>query len=282
VEAIHADSPVGHVPTDVDRVLYRPFQRAAKPQVFEWIDAGFAHLKIGGRICLFGRKDRGVMSYAQRLQAVFGNTTRGSRIGKGRVFWAQKETSQACVAPAAVESRFEVDDLPGGSYRFVARAGAFSRDGVDPGSRLLIENLRLAPRNRVLDLGCGWGLLGIVCARLAPKGQVRLADVSFRAVSCARENLKRNGIDNARAAVADGCEGASGTWDVIVSNPPFHEGNAVGNAFIDGAFRLLGQGGRMMVVVMRAAPYLRHMREYFRVVETVAQRDGYSVLLGET
>jgi len=262
-----------------DVAVYRPQQRDAKLQVFEWIDEAFALLRVGGRMCLAGRRNRGVRSYARRLEAVFGNVRAVGREGKLRIYRAAKEREEPASVPVQTAYEFDGDALPGGSYRFCARAGVFSRDGVDPGSRLLAEAVTIRPDARVLDLGCGYGVLGVVAARLAPRGQVRLVDVDVRAVHCAEANLRVNRIVNARAILSDGFSAIPGDrFDLVVSNPPFHAGVAAAHPFVDGAARHLVPTGRMLVVAMRPGVYRRRMREAFHSVADLADREGYTVL----
>lgn len=262
-----------------DLVLYRPVQRAAKEQVFDWIDRAFACLKVGGQLCLAGRRDRGVKSYATRMAQVFGLVTKVGQIGRTHIYKAVKSGDQSGIEPTDTAYEFAAQDLPGGTYHFRAKAGVFSRDGIDLGSRLLLENVTVSPTERILDLGCGYGLLGMVCARLAPQGHVRLVDVSYRAVHCAKENIQNNGIENAFAEVAEGYETCgSEVFDLIVSNPPFHEGNAVGHAYIDGAYDRLSAQGRLILVVMRPDPYRKRMQHVFNQVAVLDRRNGYTIL----
>ena len=260
-------------------VLYQPAQRAAKEWVFERIDGSFAKLAVGGRFCLAGRRDRGVESYRRRLEAVFGNARKVAQAGRLRTYVACKRAEVSGTDPVDTRYAFVVDDLPGGPYRFEARAGVFSRDGLDAGTRLLIEHMAVGAGDRVLDLGCGYGALGIVAARLAPEGEVVMVDVDLRAARCARANLAVNGIANACARVGNAFDGlADARFDLIVSNPPFHEGNATAHPFIDGAAAHLTPGGRLMMVVMRPEAYRRRMRRVFGRVEDAGARDGYTVL----
>jgi len=247
--------------------------------VFELIDGGFAKLAAGGRFCLAGRRDRGVESYRRRLEAVFGNAEKVSRAGRLRAYVAYKQTGDPGVDPVDTRYAFVVADLPGGPYQFEARAGVFSRDGLDAGTRFLIEHMSVGVGDRVLDLGCGYGALGIVAARMASEGEVAMVDVDLRSVRCARANLAANGIAHAHAGVSDAFDGLSDArFDLILSNPPFHEGNATAHPFIDGAAAYLRPGGRLMMVVMRPGAYRRRMRRVFGRVEDTGMRDGYTVL----
>ena len=125
-------------------------------------------------------------------------------------YFTAEPTSKSDVREISVE-------MPEGKYVFCTDSGVFSRDGLDPGSRLLIES---APAlcGRVLDLGCGWGPVGVILARRNPQCRVVLSDVNQRAVETARGNLLRNGIQNAQCAVSDGLCGLEGEFDHILLN----------------------------------------------------------------
>lgn len=279
LKTVLSTSPSDSVSEPADVIVYRPLQRAAKGQVFEWIDEGFQALRVGGTFFLAGRKDRGVESYKRRLQDVFGNCTLIGRVGRLRIYRAEKHQPLSGAEPFDSKCSFIVDGIPGSPYAAETRAGVFSRDGLDSGTKLLIDHLNINPTNRILDWGCGWGALGLVAAHLAPKGDIILVDASVRAVACARQNLVLNGVNNARARVDDACSySADEVFDLILSNPPFHEGNAATHPLIDGAFRQLQKGGRLMLVVMRPGPYLKHMSKVFGTSEIVVQQGSYSVI----
>ena len=265
--------------SDVQVVFYKPAQRSAKGQVFEWIDQGFQALEIGGALYLAGQRNRGIRSYAAYLHAVFGNNKRAGRVDRVEIYSAKKERDDPYQAPIDNRMTFELYDLPGSPYTVETRAGVFSRDDLDSGTRLLIDCMEVRPTDHILDWGCGWGALGMIAARLSVKGSATLVDSNIRAVSCAEENLKRNRICNAVVHVGDArVFDRREKFDLIVSNPPFHDGNAAAHPLIEGAFRALRQGGRLMLVVMRPESYLRHIRRVFGQGRIMAQKDGYTVL----
>ena len=259
--------------------FYKPAQRSAKGQVFEWIDQGFQVLEMGGALYLAGQRNRGIRSYATYLHAVFGNSRRAGRVGRVEIYSAKKERDYPRQAPVDNRMTFELRDLPGSPYSVETRAGVFSRDGLDDGTRLLIDCMEVRSADHVLDWGCGWGALGMVAARLSVKGNATLVDSNIRAVFCAEKNLKRNQISNAVARVEDArVLDRREKFDLIVSNPPFHDGNSAAHPLIESAFGALRPGGRLMLVVMRPAAYLKHIRRVFGQGKIMAQKDGYVVL----
>ena len=284
-EALRINGVLSEMPAEVISgvrvVFYKPAQRSAKGQVFEWIDQGFRALEMGGVLYLAGQRNRGIKSYAAYLHVVFGNSKRVGRIGRVEIYSAKKEQTDPCQAPVDNRMTFELRDLPGSPYSVETRAGVFSRDGLDSGTRLLIDCMEAQPTDHILDWGCGWGALGMVAARLSARGYATLIDSNIRAISCAKENLRRNRICNAVARVIDArVFDPREKFDLIVSNPPFHDGNSAAHPLIEGAFRALRPGGRLMLVVMRPEAYLKHIRRVFGKGKgnIMAQKDGYVVL----
>jgi len=189
-------------------------------------------------------------------------------------YFTSRPTSQR--RPIEIEA-----EIRGRRYRFHSDAGVFSSDRVDPGTRLLAECMEIGPADRVLDLGCGYGVLGVVAAALAPEGMAVLLDRNARAVELARANLALNGITNAHVILADGAEAvAPGVFEVVATNPPVHAGNRAVFAFIDGAHGALRPGGRFYFVGRKsrgALTFARHTQETFGNVTEVEKKSGYRV-----
>lgn len=170
----------------------------------------------------------------------------------------------------------------GRPFVFTSDAGVFSRGRIDRGTGLLARSLTLAPDAHVLDLGCGYGVLGIVAATLAPNGRVVMTDVNERAVDLARRNLAANAIPHAEVRLGPFYEPVSGErFDAIVSNPPIRAGKAVVHRIVDEAPTHLRRDGSLWLVARTkqgAKSLGEHMRDVFRSCETVARGSGYRVL----
>ena len=94
-------------------------------------------------------------------------------------------------------------ELRGQTFNFLSDAGVFSKSGVDYGSKVLIEAMNFNQHAEVLDVGRGYGPIGLSAARMAPQGHVTMIDINSRAVELAKENAKRNGISNVTILESD-------------------------------------------------------------------------------
>ncbi|MGA8275402.1 MAG: methyltransferase [Thermoplasmata archaeon] len=166
---------------------------------------------------------------------------------------------------------------------FVVDRGVFGSHGLDPGTSLLIENLALAKTDRVLDLGCGWGPVGVAAARSAREGHVVLTEVNRRAARLARLNLERNHADNAEVRVGDLFEPVAGErFDVIATNPPYRAGRPLILELVNEAPDHLNPWGRLLIVGKGTQGILfyqeRLEKQWPGSVQVLGRRSGYRVL----
>jgi 16S rRNA (guanine1207-N2)-methyltransferase len=173
--------------------------------------------------------------------------------------------------------------LRGKSFEFLTASGVFSRQRVDLGTRLLIESMRVPESGCVLDLGCGYGAIGIAAAAFNPRLYVVLVDVNVRAVWLARQNLQKNFVTNAEvrkgrlyAPVKDL------SFDSVLVNPPVSAGLETVRAMILGAPLHMGCGGAFQMVVKSKVGGKRLigiLEGAFGNVEVLARQSGYRVLM---
>ena len=162
---------------------------------------------------------------------------------------------------------------------FVTDAGVFSKNELDPGSRLLIESLPPLS-GRVLDLGCGWGPVGVFLARLNPQARLVLADVNERAIELARRNLEKNGVSG-ELILSDGFDRIEGGFRHVVTNPPIRAGKQLIYAMFDEAFRRLEPGGTLTIVIRKqqgAPSALNHFKETYFSGEIITKDAGYWII----
>jgi len=166
--------------------------------------------------------------------------------------------------------------------QFVTDAGVFSKSGVDYGSRVLIEALALPAGAKVLDVGCGYGAIGITVAKLSPSSSITMIDINERAVVLARENAGLNGVEKAVEVIqSDLYEQVQGRqFDTIITNPPIRAGKAVVHRIFEEGYQLLKAGGSMWVVIQKkqGAPSTEaKLVSLFGDVEEVTKDKGYRI-----
>lgn len=164
----------------------------------------------------------------------------------------------------------------------------FSPQGIDKGTRLMLSHTEFHEGDKVLDLGCGYGVVGVLAAKLLGASQVWMCDILEDAVALSKANLLRNGLsvaDGEKAGVtvlkSDGLKEITDyDYTLILSNPPYHTDFSVAKAFIEDSFRKLSVGGRLMMVTKRLDWYKNKLTSVFGGVK-VYEEEGYYVFLSE-
>lgn len=175
--------------------------------------------------------------------------------------------------------------LRGEPFEFLTASSVFSKTRVDLGSRLLIESMILPERGTILDVGCGYGAVGIAAATFNPHLHVVMTDINSRAVQLARYNCEKNKVKN--CAVREGYlyDPVKGlTFKCVLSNPPVSAGMETVRAIISGAEKVLDKGATFQMVIRskigaKTLPNL--LTEQFRNYAVIARQSGYRVLSAE-
>lgn len=167
--------------------------------------------------------------------------------------------------------------LPGG---FETLPGVFSADGIDRGSALLAAALPVRLKGRVADLGAGWGYLAAQALQHEAITELHLVEADHAALDCARRNVTD---PRAQFHWADATIWIPrGLCDVVITNPPFHNGRAadpaIGQAFLRNGARILTTGGTLYAVANRHLPYERILSELFVEVDEIGGDNGFKVL----
>lgn len=169
------------------------------------------------------------------------------------------------------------------SFRFKTDNGVFSKNEVDFGSRLLIEAFEQpGVEGNILDVGCGYGPIGLTAAKLMPERIVHMVDVNERALGLAKENAELNGIKNVSIYESDRLENTKGNkFAAILTNPPIRAGKKVVHDIFEQSFEALVSGGDLWVVIQKkqgAPSAIDKMTELFGEVETVEKKKGYFII----
>jgi 16S rRNA (guanine1207-N2)-methyltransferase len=252
-----------------------------------WLVEAHALLRPSGALTVAGAKHQGVQSVIGDATALFGAS---QLLGYGSGCRVVEAIRQAAPPPApawaadpgiAPGTWHEVQcDLPGGTTRLVSLPGVFSSDRLDAGTAFLLDHMPALVGARVLDIGCGYGPLGIAAAQLGA-AHVTLQDVNLLAVAAAAENCRRLNLPASVRAV-DGVDPTSGPFDCILSNPPFHAGKrtetAMAEAFLLAARQALTPGGRLRFGANSFLPYAKLLRAHGVEATLVADNRRYQVI----
>ena len=172
-------------------------------------------------------------------------------------------------------------EILGQQVSLETRPGLFSPEHVDRGTLAMLSHVKIASGMRIMDLGCGCGVVGIVAAKIAGEENVFMSDADPMAVETARRYAERNGVGGVQVCVSDGFQSvdASG-FDLILSNPPYQTDFSVAKGFIEKGFNRLKIGGKLYMVTKRRAWYKNKMISVFGGVE-IRETDGYYVFIAE-
>ena len=257
---------------------------------------GFNALRTGGRLYLAGPNKGGIKSALSDGAVLFGPGTVLAYKGGHRVgLFTRPDPGQGTVLRPPLPKMYQVPGLAHGTYRVFdievgdsiytvyTRPGVFSWKRLDAGTRLLLSVLHVRPSDHVLDIGCGYGIIGMFAARHAIDGRVTMVDVDTLACECARASLAHNGFEHVQVLWGDGLAAVAGQrFTLIVSNPPFHSGYAVSfdaaEGFVRESYDALQPRGRLVLVANRFLPYNRLMARCFGQVTTLLQTPHYHVL----
>ena len=196
--------------------------------------------------------------------------------GKGN---RRAPTDAAYLRGLREDIRFEAE-LGGRDFRFQTTWGLFSPRDIDAGSRLLIRHLEVHEDDDCLDLGCGYGPIGMHLAASAPRGHTWLADKDFIAVEYAAANARRNGLGNTTALLSNGFSAlGEQRFDLVVSNLPAKTGKEMLYLILDDARCHLKPGGRICVVTITGLRRFiqRAFLEFFGNYDKLKQGRDYTV-----
>ncbi|MTH55137.1 methyltransferase [Bacillus mangrovi] len=174
-------------------------------------------------------------------------------------------------------------DLAGHAFTFRSDAGVFSKNEVDFGSRVLIDAFEMPDaEGSVLDMGCGYGPIGLAVAKKWPERHVDMADVNQRAVDLAKENAELNKVENASVFQSDLFSNAGEKqYAAILSNPPIRAGKKTVHEILEKSFRHLCSGGELWVVIQKkqgAPSAAAKLEEVFGEVDIVLKKKGYYII----
>ena len=169
----------------------------------------------------------------------------------------------------------------GQKFTFLTDNGVFSKDGLDFGSRLLLEVIPLEEvGGKILDMGCGYGVLGIVLAKVL-LAKVDMVDVNLRALHLSRRNAKMNGVSSFVSVFESNCySNIHDSYSTIITNPPIRAGKKIVYGIVMNAQNYLEDGGNLFLVVRKeqGAKSLIVDLEKVYTVKVLKKKKGFFVI----
>ena len=168
----------------------------------------------------------------------------------------------------------------GRKFIFLTDNGVFSKDGLDFGSRLLLDAIPLEEvGGKILDMGCGYGVFGIVLAKVT-KAHIDMVDVNLRALHLAKRNIVENNVDNIDVFESNVYENVPGKYSSIITNPPIRAGKKVVYEIVMKASKHLEKGGKLFLVIRKeqgAKSLIVDLEKVYNV-EVIVKKKGFYVI----
>ncbi len=178
------------------------------------------------------------------------------------------------------EIKYELKDR---TFKFISDNGVFSKEHVDFATDFMLRTIIDDDlEGNVLDMGCGYGVIGITVSSLSSKvSSVTLCDINNRAIDLATRNAERNRVVNANIFASDGFANVEGRFDIIITNPPIRAGKAVIYKMYEDAKEHLNDGGRFYLVINKkhgAPSTINYLNELYGDVEVLDKKAGFNVI----
>ena len=176
--------------------------------------------------------------------------------------------------------KYELKDR---TFKFISDNGVFSKEHVDFATDFMLRTIIDDElEGSVLDMGCGYGVIGITVSNLCSKvSSVTLCDINNRAIDLATRNAERNRVVNAKIFASDGFANVEGRFDIIITNPPIRAGKAVIYKMYEDAKEYLNDGGRFYLVINKkhgAPSTINYLNELYSEVEVLDKKAGFNVI----
>lgn len=248
-------------------------------------------LKQGGRLYLCGEKNEGIKTYIDKIAACFGCSKQAQKNGQAYVAILEKQQEFAATEMLDDSDYSRLRLIATEPLQIFSKPGQFGWNKLDQGSAFLVAELpRILQREnstlkKALDLGCGYGYLTLMASQLPACRSIEdwlLTDNNAAALLSAAENMAVNGL-SARVTADDCAANLETTVDLLLCNPPFHQGFSVEgeltNKFLAAARRLIARGGLAVFVVNQFIPLEKKAMPLFRQVETFATNGSFKLVI---
>ena len=268
----------------VQRIIYRISKE--KPVVHHVLNHAYRMLDVGGELLIAGLKTDGAKTYIDKCRQIFGN---GNIKKSGQAYLGSfcKSSNALCVSFLDDQDYSSLRMIHTSSLDFYSKPGLFGWDRIDLGSAFLLEmlpdvlaNFPVQPRS-LLDIGCGYGYLTLMTRDL-PLLQRVATDNNAAALLAMKCNADHHGI-NVEIVADDAGQSLGGFFDLVLCNPPFHQGFSVAGdlteKFLRSARRLLSSQGAALFVVNTFIGIEKKAQPHFSSVKVLANNGSFKLVL---
>lgn len=169
------------------------------------------------------------------------------------------------------------------TLKFTSDSGVFSKGGIDFGSSLLLKSLIINDEVKLLDVGCGYGTIGVTVAKTNPQVFVDMVDVNLRAIELAKRNALNNSVSNVCVFESNMYENVKDVYDIIITNPPIRAGKKIVHGIVLGGIDHLKEGGTLWCVIQKkqgAESLIKAMKEIYSKVDIINKDKLYYIIKG--
>lgn len=260
-----------------DLVVY--YYPKAKPEALMTLDNIRSVISEGAQLLVVGDNKSGVKSIEKQFKtrAEFSNKIDSAKHCALYAFSGITKLTAFTISDYHKPFTVDIADL---SFPAISIPGVFNHGELDAGTKMLLENAPSIKQGNVLDFGCGAGLIATFLGLKNPKLTFTCSDVSALAAYATTQTLAVNNI-NGKAVLSDGLQNITGTFDLIISNPPFHTGIAtdytVAEKFLSGAKTHLTKSGILTIVANCFLKYPPLLEDQFGSYQTVFKNNKFAV-----
>ncbi|WP_051785679.1 class I SAM-dependent methyltransferase [Endozoicomonas numazuensis] len=257
------------------------FLQKSKPLMDFWLAMITPLLKENAVVWLVGENNEGIKSWRKRLKQNFSavknmdNARHCSLIEASEVF-----DNDSGFSRFDFYSAYDLQ-IKNTSMKLFSLPGVFSHGRVDVGTAVLLDTFDACTAMQVLDFGCGAGVVAGFLGQLNPDAHFTLVDSDALAIESSTRTLQENDVKNFNIVASDGLSEISGEFDLIVSNPPFHQGvkthYAVTEQFLAESANRLKKGGELRIVANSFLRYEPIIKKAFGDCKTLVVKNGFTI-----
>lgn len=259
---------------EFDKAVYAPKSYEPVQLVKHRIAELVKLLKPEGELFIAGQKKEGIKRYSGFLKNLDGELKKIKQRGSTRLY-RYRNASKPEIPEVEIENSFE-SEIEGEKVEFTTCEGLFSYNSLDNASRLLIENVGINSDDEALDLCCGYGAIGIWLNKLH-SCNVSFSDDSRLATYYTEKNLDEQGL-NASITARDCLDRIEDEFDVIVTNPPTHQGSGITDEIFQESFNHLRECGKLYAVYNQNMNFEGKLSDIFGDTKIVAEKGNFKLI----